>query len=282
MLTRQRKHHILAVLARDGQVVARALSQELAVSEDTVRRDLRELAGEGALQRVHGGALPASPATVALAEREQLAPDEKQALGRAAAALVEPGHVVFVDGGTTALQMVRALPPDLRATVVTHSPLVAAELVAHRSIELVLIGGRVFKHSGVAVGAAAAQAIREVRADTYFMGVTGLHVERGLSTGDLEEAHIKRALLESAAETVVLLTADKLGVASPYVIAPVSAVTTVLIGGEVPDARLAAIRRLGVAVRVASVRRPPVGRPGPGPHSHSGKRAAAATGRKRK
>lgn len=255
MLTRQRKHTILAALRRDGQVVARALSEELQVSEDTVRRDLRALAREGALQRVHGGALPASPAVVDIGGRARLAPEEKLALGRAAAALVEPGQVVFIDGGTTTLQMVRALPADLRATVVTHSPLIAAELVPHPTVELVLVGGRIFKHSGVAVGAGAVQAIREVRADTYFMGVTGLHVEHGLSTGDLEEAHIKRALIQSAAETVVLCTADKIGVASKYVIAPASAISTVLLTGAVPAAALAALRRRGVAVRTVDTRR---------------------------
>jgi DeoR/GlpR family transcriptional regulator of sugar metabolism len=251
MLTRQRKHLILQALRRDGQVVARALSEELEVSEDTVRRDLRTLAREGALLRVHGGALPASPAAVDLGGRAKLSPEEKSALGRAAAALVEPGQVVFIDGGTTTLQMARALPADLRATVVTHSPTIAAELVTHPTIELVLVGGRIFKHSGVAVGAAALQAIRDVHADTYFMGVTGLHIEHGLSTGDLEEAHIKRALIHSAAETVVLLTADKLGVASPYVIAPVQAISTVLVSGAAPAAALKALRKLGIAVHRA-------------------------------
>jgi DeoR/GlpR family transcriptional regulator of sugar metabolism len=262
MLTRKRKELILAALRRDGQVVARALSEELHVSEDTVRRDLRALARAGELLRVHGGALPAAPAVVDLAGRARLMPEEKGALGRAAAALIEPGQVVFVDGGTTTLQMVRALPVDLRATVVTHSPLIAAELVPHAGVEVVVLGGRIFKHSGVAVGAAALRAIREVRADTYFMGVTGLHVDHGLSTGDLEEAHIKRALIESAAETVVLLTADKIGVASKYVVAPIEAVSTVLVTGAAPASALAAIRRRGVAVVAAEEKVSAAGRRG--------------------
>src|SRR5580692_1398113 len=139
MLTQQRKSHILSVLRRDGQVVAKALSAELSLSEDTIRRDLRELAQEGLLQRVHGGALPASAATADFSGRQQVAPDEKIAIGRAAASLVQPGQVVFIDGGTTAVQMARHLDPHLRATVVTHSPSVAVELVPHTGVDVVMI-----------------------------------------------------------------------------------------------------------------------------------------------
>src|SRR5947208_4258610 len=109
MLTWQRKQHILKRLKRDGQVVAKTLSQELDLSEDTIRRDLRELAQDGQLLRVHGGALPASPAVVDFAGRKRLAPDAKVAIGRTAARMVQPGQVVIIDGGTTAVQMARHL-----------------------------------------------------------------------------------------------------------------------------------------------------------------------------
>src|SRR5687767_7898471 len=99
MLTRQRQHHLLATLQRDGRLVARDLSAELGVSEDTIRRDLRALAAEGRLQRVHGGALPVSAALVDFAGREAVVPDDKAAIGRAAAWRVLPGQVVFIDGG---------------------------------------------------------------------------------------------------------------------------------------------------------------------------------------
>ena len=114
MLTSQRKQHILSVLRRDGNVVAKSLSEELGLSEDTIRRDLRELAAEGLLQRVHGGALPVAAAEADFARRQQLAPDEKVAIGRAAARLVKPGQVVFIDGGTTAVQLARHLPASLQ------------------------------------------------------------------------------------------------------------------------------------------------------------------------
>jgi DeoR/GlpR family transcriptional regulator of sugar metabolism len=248
MLTSQRKQHILSVLQRDGHVVAKPLSEELGLSEDTLRRDLRELAAEGRLQRVHGGALPLAPAEADLAGRRQLVPEEKVAIGRAAARLVRPGQVVFIDGGTTAVQLARHLPMSLRATVVTHSPSVAVELVSHADIEVVLIGGRLFKHSMVAVGAAAMAAIARIHADVYFMGVTGVHAEAGLTTGDAEEAEIKRALMAAAAETVVLASSEKIGAASAWVINPVTAAASLLVSPAVPARVLAPLRKAGLAI----------------------------------
>ena len=89
----------------------------------------------------------------------------------------------MIDGGTTAVQLARHLAPDLKATIITHSPHVAIELANHAELDVELIGGRLFKHSMVAVGATAASAIARVRADLYFMGVTGIHVDLGLTTG---------------------------------------------------------------------------------------------------
>lgn len=251
MLTRQRQQHLLAVLKRDGRIVARDCAEHLAVSEDTIRRDLRELARAGLLLRVHGGALPASQAVQVLAVRRSISLPEKAALAQAGARLVQPGQVVFLDGGTTTVALARALDRDLRATIVTHSPTVAAELVDH-AVEVRLIGGRLFKHSMVAVGAEAAEAIRRVRADLYFMGVTGIHAEIGLSTGDAEEAAIKRMIADASADVVVMASSEKVGAASPFVIAPATRVGTLLLGRTAPANAVAALAVLGIEiVRVA-------------------------------
>jgi DeoR/GlpR family transcriptional regulator of sugar metabolism len=248
MLTQERKAHILEILRRDRRVLAKELSQALNVSEDTIRRDLRELAAEGMLQRVHGGALPASPALADFVGRERIAPDAKIAVGRAAAGMVSEGQVVFLDGGTTAVQVARHLPQGLSATVVTHSPSVAIELVQHKGVNVELIGGRLFKHSVVAVGAAATAAISRVRADVYFMGVTGVHPEIGLTTGDAEEAAVKRMLCEHAAETVVLATREKLGAASPFVICSIGEIGTIVLEADAPRDLADSYRRFGISV----------------------------------
>jgi DeoR/GlpR family transcriptional regulator of sugar metabolism len=251
MLTSQRKQYLLDVLRRDGQIVATKLSAELGVSEDTIRRDLREMAKEGLLQRVHGGALPASPALGDFAARQQIAPADKAAIGRAAAAMVQPGQVVFVDGGTTCAQLVRSLPRTLRATVVTHSPSIAMELMAHPDIEVIMLGGRLFRHSIVGVGAATLEAIAQIRADTYFMGVTSVHPELGLSTGDYEEACVKRALCRAAADTIVLASPEKLATASPYQIVGLGEIGGIVLPADTPAEMLAPYRALGIALTLA-------------------------------
>ncbi|KGB99993.1 DeoR/GlpR family DNA-binding transcription regulator [Burkholderia cepacia] len=248
MLTTQRKKAILDALARDGQVLAAELSVQFGVSEDTVRRDLRELAAEGLLQRVHGGALPASPAVAPFAQREALETAEKRRIARRAAQMIAPGQVAIVDGGTTSALLVGQLPADLRATIVTHSPSVAVALAAHPSIDVILIGGRLYKHSIVAVGAAAMEGITRIHADLYFMGVTGVHPVAGLSTGDFEEAAIKRALAERAAETVVLASQSKLRAASQFVIGDIALAQAIVVERETDAALTKPIEAAGVTV----------------------------------
>ena len=252
MLTTQRKQLILDRLAREGQVVAKTLAAELQTSEDTIRRDLRELAQAGRLQRVHGGALPAAAAAGDMKVREQLSTQDKVDLGRHGASLIQPGQVVILDGGTTALQVARHLDPNLRATIVTHSPTVAVAAAAHPQVEILMLGGRLFRHSMVNVGAAVIAAASQLRADLYFMGVTGVHPEAGLTTGDAEEAAVKRALHERAAETIVLASAEKLLAASPFVVASLNEIVALVVPQETGARTLKALRASGVKVQRAA------------------------------
>ena len=251
MLTAQRKQLILKRLASHGQIVAKDLAQELDISEDTIRRDLRELALHGQLQREHGVAMPATVAVGDLRVREQVSSIEKRALGRHGATLIKPGQVVFLDGGTTAIQVARHVPADLRCTVITHSPNVAVELAAHQHIDIIVLGGRLFRHSMVHVGATVVEAASRFRADLFFMGVTGIHPKVGLSTGDAEEADVKRALHGCAADTVVLASSEKLLSASPYVIAPVNAASLIVVASDTPAKTVAALRATGAKVQRA-------------------------------
>jgi len=244
MLTTQRKTLLLDRLKADGRLIATDLALELGCSEDTIRRDLRELAAQHLLTRVHGGALPASPTDRPMPFRRILQTEAKDRLGARAAPLIKPGMVVILDGGTTHLALIRHLPADLSATVVTHSPGIAAALEPFADLDIQLIGGRIYRHSMVATGAVTHDAYARLRADLCFLGVTGLHPDIGLTTGDAEEAAIKRRMIDSAGETVVLATPDKIGTASPWAIAPLERITTLVTPGDRPDWLPAAVSHL--------------------------------------
>jgi DeoR/GlpR family transcriptional regulator of sugar metabolism len=225
MLSQQRRQYLLQQLQIQGQIIAKQVAQDLQVSEDTIRRDLRELAKEGVLQRVHGGALPASPALGSLQQRQTISVDEKTALAKTAIQLIQAKQIIFLDGGTTTQQMAKQLPTNLEITVITHSPALAVDLNEYPLVEVILLGGKVFKHSLVTLGALALETLQRMHIDLYFMGVTGVHPNFGLTTGDAEEACMKRQISQQAAETYVLVSPEKLGKVSAYQVLPLSEVS---------------------------------------------------------
>src|SRR3954452_23589647 len=248
MLPAQRKAFILERLRASGQVMAKDVAAELGVTEDSVRRDLRELAADDLCQRVYGGALPVSPAIADYAARRSVAIDNKARVARRAVELIRPGSTVILDGGTTTLAIAQALPAELQATVVTHSPTVAAALVEHPAVEVYVLGGRLFKHSAVTCGAAAVEAAQGVNADLFFLGVTGVHAQAGLTTGDADEAAMKRALSRRAAETYVLGSAEKIGAASPFTVVGLADVAGIITDAPAGHPALARIAEAGVEV----------------------------------
>lgn len=192
--------------------------------------------------------MPISPALANFAGRELLRHEGKIAIGIAAAAMIQPGQLVILDGGTTAREIARHLPLELEASVATHSPTIALELVQHRAIEVILIGGRLFKHSVVSVGAATIEAIGHLHADTFFVGVTGIHRRTGLTTGDYVEAAVKRALSHASTETIVLALSEKLNSASAYKIFGFEEISGLITERGTSDALLKPYRDLGITI----------------------------------
>jgi DeoR/GlpR family transcriptional regulator of sugar metabolism len=248
MLVGERRELLLARLAADGKVLAKDVAAALGVSEDSIRRDLRDLAAAGLCQRVYGGALPVSPAVADYASRGSIAAAAKDRVAVAAARLVRPGSTVILDGGTTTLAVTRALPRDLAATVVTHSPTVAAALLDHHGIEVFLLGGRLFRHSAVTCGSAAAEAAQAISADVFLLGVTGVHPEAGLTTGDADEAAMKRTLARRAADTYVLASAEKLGAASRFTVLPFADIAGIITDAGEDDQNVQKLAALGVVI----------------------------------
>ena len=232
VLTAERRQAILASVERDGKVVASELVTSLGVSEDTVRRDLRDLAARGLLHRVHGGALASAPPNYSFTDRLEVSHEEKAALAEAALPLVVGARVAIFDGGTTTLELARRLPPRYDGTIVTNSPPLALALANHPKAEVRLVGGRLLKDAQLAVGAAAVEAFHRVRADICVLGICSLHPDVGVTTHDDEEADVKRAMVASAGEVMALATADKLRTASPWVVAQLADIDYLVTDGR--------------------------------------------------
>ncbi len=248
LLAEERRRIILDLLRREGKVLAVALSARFGVSQDTIRRDLRDLCEAGLVQRVHGGALLRSPTDPRYTVRQSESPAAKTAIAAAAAMLVRPGQVVIIDSGTTALQVAEHLPRDLRATVVTNSPPAAIALGSHSYIDVVLVGGRLVRESLAVVGVEAVEALHGVRADLCILGVAGLHLEVGISVLNLEETYVKRRMIEGAAEVAAVAAGDKFGTAAPYVVGPLALLTHVVTERAVSENTLTPYREMGITV----------------------------------
>jgi DeoR/GlpR family transcriptional regulator of sugar metabolism len=248
MLTDERRSLILDRLRTHGRVLANDLSAELGVSADTIRRDLRDLDELGMLRRVHGGALPRHGDAATFASHARRAPEAKASIAARAAQCLQDGQLIVLDGGTTTLAVARALRPDLRATVVTTSPPIATALAAYSGIEVNVIGGRLRSDALVTVGAVTTDALRSIRADVVLLGVCGLHPEIGVTTDDLEEAYVNRAMIDGAAEVMALADQDKLGTAMSVVVAPISAITMLVTDAPPDGPELAPYRAVGIEV----------------------------------
>ncbi|MGW9157535.1 DeoR/GlpR family DNA-binding transcription regulator [Microbacterium sp. NPDC055665] len=228
MLAAQRKDHLLALLDRDGRVVAKTVADELGVSEDAIRRDLRELADEGKLLRVYGGALPIPAPEPPVRERADLATESKERVARAAVATIRPGSTIVLDAGTTTLAMARMLPTGTGLTVITASPAVALAVAEHSDARVIMIGGELSRHSLVAGGGLAMEAIQHLAADTFFLGATGIDPERGITTGELDDAVTKRALASRCTATIVLASEEKIGAVARYPVLALDTVTAII------------------------------------------------------
>ncbi|MFI9587876.1 DeoR/GlpR family DNA-binding transcription regulator [Streptomyces sp. NPDC052236] len=213
MYAPERQQEILRLARDGGRVDVLSLAEEFQVTAETIRRDLKALDRAGLVRRVHGGAIPAGRLDFEpdLAERESTAADEKDRIARAALAELPAEGSVILDAGSTVGRLAADFPLELPLTVVTHALSVAARLADHPGIDLHLVGGRVRHRTRAAVDAWALRAYGELKADVVFLGANGFSVEGGLTTPDLAEAAVKRAIVSAARRVVLLADSAKHG-----------------------------------------------------------------------
>jgi DeoR family fructose operon transcriptional repressor len=234
------RHRRIQELLREHRVVRVAsLSDQLGVSEVTIRRDLEALERVGLLERTHGGAVATHWMRTEPAYREAIARQsaQKRTIGRAAAAMVEPDDAVYLNGGTTTLEVFRHLrAPGVR--VVTNHVGIALE-AADREVELLLLGGHYRAPSNSVVGPFATEALRRTHATKAFIGVEGLSLGSGLTTPAAAEAEIGRLMIEQTHGTVIVVADHtKIGTVADFVVAPLERVDALVVDSGVgPELR---------------------------------------------
>jgi DeoR family transcriptional regulator of aga operon len=250
VLNEERRRLILEILLRDGRVLVGALASHFRTSQVTIRKDLDLLHSRGRVHRTHGGALPARESAVedpSLGEKEKLRRKEKLQIAAAAARLVKEGQVVILDSGTTTTAIARALRQFKNLTVITNAVNIAADL-SGSALDVILTGGTLRKNSFSLVGPIADETLRRLNADILFLGVDGFDVHYGLSTPNLLEAKVNRAMMDVSRITVAVCDSTKFGRRSLSSIAPVSAVHHVITDRGIPKSDLTGLKKAGIQV----------------------------------
>ncbi|HWU15263.1 MAG TPA: DeoR/GlpR family DNA-binding transcription regulator [Caulobacter sp.] len=230
------RRELIALRLDQGQtVVATALAEEFAVSEDAIRRDLRALAAEGRCRRVYGGALPISSMSTSMAVRAAEDIDRKRTLARAAVKLLTPGEVIFLDNGSANLALAAELPDDLDLKVITNSVPIAAVLFERQSLDFMILGGTVNREVGGVIDASAVLAVQQLSIDRCFLGACALSVRHGACIFDAGDAAFKRALVGVSEAIVLMALTDKLETRAPHRVAPLETLDTLILEADAPQ-----------------------------------------------
>ena len=209
MLKKERQEFILHQLNLHNKILCADLSNKMGVSDDTIRRDLQELALEDKLIKVHGGALSKSLHT-AFDRKMVYNLEDKHIIAQKTAALVQSGMYILTSGGTSILEFAKSLDSNLNATFFTCSLNAAIEFAHHPSIEVVMIGDKVSKDSMLTTGASAVQTIESIQADLCILGINSLDTQFGLSENDWEVVQIKKAMIKASKKTICIGISEKL------------------------------------------------------------------------
>jgi DeoR/GlpR family transcriptional regulator of sugar metabolism len=255
----ERRRKILEIIQDSGSTSVGDLCGQFDVSEMTIRRDLRDLDREGLLRRVHGGAVSNLGRSYEppYAVRTTRNDEKKRAIGRRAAELVLDGDSIALDIGTTTLEIAHALQGKRNLTIITASLPIANEIVSNLSlmadVRLILTGGIVRPGELSMIGHIAARTYADFHVDKAFIGVGGMSPEDGLTEYNLEDALVKKPLLQNAHQRIVVADSSKLGRTTFTSVAPLSMVNTVITDSDIPREVLQDLQKLGIEVLLVEI-----------------------------
>lgn len=251
----QRTNFILSTLQETGSVAVDALADKLRVSVVTIRRDLDLLEQQGLLRRNHGGAVSIEPlfyepfkkdrSFVAQVERQA---NEKRRIGRAAAALINPGETIAITPGTTTAEIIRGLPLNSKITVVTNTANIAMELSKRKDISVFVTGGHLHGDWFSLVGPTAIRSLENMLIHTMFVGADGIEPEWGVSCFNADEAELNATMVRHARRHIAVVDHTKLNVVANWRICETAAIKTLITDTGASDEMIAPYQKLGIEV----------------------------------
>lgn len=248
MKKKDRQQKVVDEVSINRQVSSSFLSEKLNVSEDTIRRDIKELDKKGLLTKVHGGAISTIQKLYHYNEDVIYKREEKVLIAKKAITLIEDGMVVIMSGGTTNLMLAKLFPKNLKATIYTYSLPIAMQLAEHPTVETIFIGGRIQRNSMVTTGIDVIQYLSNISANLCFIGVSGFSLEQGITGEGYEVALVKKAMISASERNIYLSTSNKLNIRLNYDICSLKEIDIAITDLDINDPILKPYIESGVAL----------------------------------
>jgi DeoR family transcriptional regulator of aga operon len=253
--TVSRRMLILSQLEKNGQVSVNDLSESLGVSSVTIRNDLEQLEKKNMLLRARGGAMKISQNYVGLdyplSDKQKKHLPEKKEIGKKAVELIEEGNTIILDSGSTTFEIAKNLGKFEDLTVITNAINVANFLAEQKNINVIVPGGTLRKNSLSLVGILAEKGFKNYFCDKLFLGVDGFDTSYGLSTPNIEEAHLNQIMIEMSQKVIVVADSSKFSRRGFAFIAPVSRIHTLITDKGIPAEEKSKLEGLGIEVIIA-------------------------------
>lgn len=238
MLKEERQNIILEEISNNNKVHSTTLSKKLNVSEDTIRRDLKELSDFGHIKKVHGGAManPAVPATIT----SQKISDQNEHLiiAQKALSVLDSHKVIIMEGDESNLILAGILPQDFTATIFTNSLKVATRLFEFPNIETFMLGGKISHRSPITSGLEVMDALEDIHADICLLEATSMHLDIGMTDGDRERAQIKKKIINHSANVITMCLSRRTGSIKPFKVDGLEKITTLITDLKEDDSQL--------------------------------------------
>ncbi len=228
MLKSDRHAFILHQVNLHNKILCTDLCKQIKVSDDTIRRDIQQLADEGRLIKFHGGALSSSFHHGYDSSEFAYAYTQKKIIAQKTISLIKDGMFILTTGGTTIIEMAKALPLELHATFISGSIPALAEYMVHPNIEVIAIGDKVSKHSKITVGTEAIMRLKDLKVDMCILGISAVNPENGVSDNDWEVVHVKKAMIECSKKLICLTISEKLNSQQPLPVCDTKRIDTLI------------------------------------------------------